>query len=192
MTASTRRLPTLVSPTLLRELGSTFFASRVTGERWRGYIPLEDLGASVLHQRRLNLSTLSALPGSAFRVTTSVEGVDRWTAGQVVDHIVTVQRQVSLPVIRALSVTGCDFIQPVDPIAPMSLCRDDAIDVLVLATEELDLSLADVPWDDPCDCIVEHRFFGTLDLRAALLLLALHELDHGDQLQAMTNRAIAN
>lgn len=159
-------------------------------ERGETLIPIAEsvpaLIATVLVRQQLVESAIATLPDSAFEPQPpGPDGTQRWTAGQVADHLCASRRLVSIPALAALVTGGDARPLPGAGAPPRPLRRSAAAAELARSGEELAVFLAEVPVEPDLRASVEHPLFGRINLPVMLLLTAMHENGHLRQLREL-------
>jgi hypothetical protein len=189
MTAT--RTVTILVPDRLTALGQAFFAAQKTGEPWQCGASIDDLAATILERRERIRGVVSRAPGASFGPQPDTDqGEPVWTAGQCAEHVCAAQYGVGEPAIRALTELGgvATFAQPALPdelSAPDALSRDAALARIDAATPDFARLLDSLPRDADLTVTLEHRFFGTINLAALLLICAWHEQGHAAQIERL-------
>lgn len=172
-------------------IGQAFFAAQQTGESWECDASIDDLAATILERRERLRAVVVAAPDASFGPQPVNEhGETVWTAGQCADHIVNAQYGASEPAIIALALPGgvAPFEQPLpveEVSAPPAVGRDAALARLDRATPDYERLLDGVPRDAGLAITLEHRYFGTINLKAILLISAWHEQGHAAQIERL-------
>jgi hypothetical protein len=173
----------------LRALRASFFARRHRG--------LEELAAGVtmggwlatIRELRAQMAPVAAqLPESAFVAPpfAAVTSEERWSAGQVVDHVRMAQASVMFPFIDRVSLPDNAWgARPEAPPDPRPLSRAEALDALHVASGELAERFARLASMPEPERTVDNQWFGPLGIRGILLFFAIHEYDHLGQLRVM-------
>ncbi|HEX5164356.1 MAG TPA: DinB family protein [Thermomicrobiales bacterium] len=190
MTAT--RTVTILTPDRLTSLGQAFFAAQKTGEPWRCDAGIDDLAATILERRERLRAVVAGAPEASFGPQPdNDQGEQVWTAGQCAEHVCAAQYAVGTPAILSLTTPGgvATFAQPAPPNevpAPPALSRAAALARLDAATPEFAQLLDRVPRDADLDITLDHRFFGTINLAALLLICAWHEQGHAAQIERLS------
>jgi len=183
---------TILTPEQLSAIGEAFFAAQQTGESWVCDASIEDLAATILDRRqRLRDVVASAFDASFGPQPVNAKGEAVWTAGQCADHIVNAQYGAFEPAIIALMTPGgeASFEQPLpaDEVpAPPALSRDAALARLDGSTPDYERLLDGVPRAADLTPTLEHIYFGTINLKATLLISAWHEQGHAAQIERLS------
>jgi hypothetical protein len=192
MTAT--QIVTILSLDRVNELGRAFFAAQKSGERWICDAGVDDLAATILDRRARLRAVVVAAPEASFAPQPDNEqGQEVWSAGQCALHLVEAQYDVSEPAIVALaSPGGVDrFVQPPparDIPSPAVLGREAVLPRIDAATPDFERLLDSIPRDaDLTATIADHRYFGTINLQAILLITAWHEQGHAAQIARLTS-----
>ncbi len=178
----------ILSPEQLVAIGEAFFAAHATGDAWVCDASIDDLAATILDRRQRLRDVVAAAPDASFGpqpVNDQDEAV--WTVGQCADHIVNAQYGACEPAIIALMTPGGDatFEQPLpaDEVpAPPALSREAALARLDGSTPDYERLLDGIPRDADLTTTLEHIYFGTINLKAILLISAWHEQGHAAQI----------
>lgn len=182
---------TILTPEHLVSIGQAFFAAQTTGDLWECDATIDDLAVTILDRRERLRAVVAAAPGASFGPQADNEqGEVVWTAGQLSDHVVNAQYGACEPAIIALMLPGglAAFEQPLpsDQVpAPPALTRDAALARFEKATPDYERLLDGVPRDADLTTTLEHRYFGTINLKAILLISAWHEQGHAAQIERL-------
>lgn len=148
---------------------------------------LDDLRLALGVVRLGMRSEIEWLPDAAFED----RGVDRhgneiWTAGQVVNHIGYTQIGLTAWLHQSLGLLPSDEPHPLvdltDADEPGRLTREQSLHVLDVAEQTLETMFDAVP-----DCLspgmrARHPAFGSTGVKGGLLMMAIHEHEHLEQL----------
>jgi hypothetical protein len=182
---------TILTPERLTALGQAFFAAQQTGEVWECDASIDDLAATILERRERLREVVATAPVASFDPQPDNErGEPVWSAGQLADHVPSAQYYACAPAIVALATPGGTeaFVQPppADQVpAPPCLDREAALARLDAATPDYERLLDSVPLDADLTVTLDHRYFGTVNLEAILLISAWHEQSHAGQIQRL-------
>jgi hypothetical protein len=182
---------TILTPERLTALGQAFFAAQQTGEVWECDAGIDDLAATILERRERLREAVVAAPEASFDPQPNNEqGEPVWSAGQLADHVANAQYNACETAIRALMTPDGPetFTQPlsIDQVAaPAILDREAALARLDAATPDYERLLDSVPRDADLTVTLDHRYFGTINLEAILLISAWHEQSHAGQIQRL-------
>jgi hypothetical protein len=182
---------TILTPERLSSIGQAFFVAQHTGERWECDANIDDLAATILHRREQLRAVVVAAPEDSFGPQPDNEqGEPVWSAGQLADHVVNAQYGVCEPALIALFTpdSGLTFEQPLpaDEVpAPPFLSRSAALERLDRATPDYERLLDGIPRDADLTPTLDHRYFGTINLKATLLICAWHEQSHAAQIERL-------
>lgn len=182
---------TILTPERLSSIGQAFFAAQMTGVAWECDATIDDLAVTILDRRERLRAVVATAPAASFEPQADNEQGDAvWSAGQLADHVVNAQYGVCEPAIIALMTPGglAAFEQPLpadEAPPPPLLTRDAALARLEKATPDYERLLDGVPRDADLTTTLEHRYFGTINLKAILLISAWHEQGHAAQIQRL-------
>jgi hypothetical protein len=182
---------TILTPERLTSIGHAFFAAQQTGEVWECDASIDDLAATILHRREQLREVVTTAPDASFESQPDNEqGEPVWSAGQLADHVVNAQYGACEPAIIALMTPNgwAAFEQPlpVDEVpAPPVLSRAAALQRLDKATPDYERLLDGIPRDADLTPTLDHRYFGTINLKAILLISAWHEQGHAAQIERL-------
>ena len=182
---------TILTPERLSTIGQAFFTAQATGDTWECEPTIDDLAATVLHRREQLRAVVAAAPGASFEAQPDNDaGEPVWSAGQLADHVVNAQYGACEPAIIALISTDgrSTFEQPLpaDEVpAPPLVGRDAALARLVRSTRDYERLLDAVPRHADLTLTLDHRYFGTINLKATLLICAWHEQSHAAQIERL-------
>lgn len=173
-----------ISAQELAAIGKQVFADRTTTlSTAAADHSLDDLVDSVRAVRRMVEGTLESLPATAFEAQEAPEGSENWSAGQVLSHVSNIQSGV---------LQGVRTMLEMEPVAPApehdmaaQPSQDEAQAILAQMNQTLDAFIAGIPAGADLDQTAEHPRFGDMSTRGWLLLMALHEGDHINQLRAL-------
>ena len=172
---------------LMRIAESVFAKRESTLEDEAADVSLSDLKQTVRSIRRMLSSTAAALPESAYeRQPDDVDGNDVWSAGEVVSHIAGTMIWTDSNI---RNITGRPEIEPPDDISQYADVRvrdkAESLEALAVADRELNRILDGIPEDVDTSSRIDHDTFGTVGVKGWLLLTALHEGDHANQLREL-------
>jgi hypothetical protein len=182
---------TILTPERLSSIGHAFFAAQTTGDVWECDASIDDLAATMLHRREALRAVVVGAPEASFEPQPDNEHGDPvWSAGQLADHVVNAQYGACEPAIIALITPDgrATFEQPLpaDEVpAPPMVNREAALDRLDRATPDYERLLDAIPRDADLTRTLEHRYFGTINLKAILLISAWHEQGHAAQIERL-------
>lgn len=183
---------TILSPDQLIALGQAFFAAQPTLDGWECDPGVDDLVATILERRHRLCAAVASAPDASFAPQPNdAQGNVVWSAGQCADHIVNAQYGVCEPAIIALMTPdGLEtFEQPMtadEYPAPPIHDRDAALERLERAIPDYERLLDAVPRDPDLAITFDHRYFGTINLKAILLIAAWHEQGHAAQIERLS------
>jgi hypothetical protein len=175
----------------LTAIGQAFFAAQATLENWACEPTIDDLVATILERRHRLYAVVAAAPDASFALQPNdAQGNVVWSAGQCADHVVNAQYGVCEPALLALMTPDgrASFEQPLpgDEIPdPPTLDRDAALSRLERAIPDYERLLDAVPRDPDLTITLDHRYFGTINLKAMLLIAAWHEQGHAAQIERL-------
>jgi hypothetical protein len=182
---------TILTPERLNSIGQAFFAAQQSGGVWECDASIDDLAATILHRREQVRAVVGAAPEASFEPQPDNERSEPvWSAGQLADHVVNAQYGVCETALIALITPdgGATFEQPlpVDEVsAPPILSRAAALERLDKATPDYERLLDGIPRDADLTPTLDHRYFGTINLKATLLICAWHEQGHAAQIERL-------
>ena len=157
---------------------------------------IDDLAATILHRREQLRAAVVAAPEANFAPQPDNEqGEPVWSAGQLADHVVNAQYGVCEPAIIALITPdgGAIFEQPLPAAevpAPPFLSRAAALERLDRATLDYERPLDGIPRDADLAPTLDHRYFGTINLKATMLICAWHEQGHAAQIERLAYKPL--
>jgi hypothetical protein len=189
MTAT--RTVTILTPDRLTSLGQALFAAQKTDEPWQCDASIDDLAATILERRERLRAAVASAPDASFGPQPDDDQGERvWSASQCAEHVCAAQYSVCEPAILALTIPSgvATFVQPATPDehpAPAALSREAALARIDATTPDFARLLDSVPRDADLDITLDHRFFGTINLAALLLICAWHEQGHAAQIERL-------
>ena len=148
---------------------------------------VEDLKQTVIAVRRMLKAAATGLPESAYeRQPDDVDGSDVWSAGEVISHIAETMIWTDANITK---ITGQAENLPSDEIKQHSEMRvrtkEESLAALDAADRELNRILDGIAEDIDTSATIDHDTFGTVGVKGWLLLTALHEGDHANQLREL-------
>lgn len=182
---------TILRPERLSSNGQAFFVAQANSDVWECDASIDDLAATILHRREHLRAVVVSAPEASFEPQPDNERGDPvWSAGQLADHVVNAQYGVCEPAIIALIAPegSATFEQPLpaDEVpAPPALSRSAALERLDRATPDYERLLDGIPRDADLTPTLDHRYFGTINLKATLLICAWHEQGHAAQIERL-------
>lgn len=145
---------------------------------------LQDLIQTVQRIRHRMNTTVEGLPPHAFEPQPNdAEGNEVWNAGQIVSHIIASQ-------VRLTGNIGALVEYKIEPDVS-DLESDEELDMagtrsaIKFATKSLTSTLKAIPEDADFSRTGDGGRFGEMGVRGWLLLTAVHEMDHVQQLQSL-------
>ena len=146
-----------------------------------------DLKQTVLTMRRMLSAAAAGLPESAYeRQPDDIDGNDVWSAGEIASHIAGTMIWTDANVRK---ITGQPESLPSDELAQYADVRvrtkTESLETLKVADRELHRILDGIPENVDTSATIDHDTFGTVGVKGWLLLTALHEGDHANQLREL-------
>ncbi len=147
-----------------------------------------DLKQTVRATRTMLVDTAAALPDSAYeRQPDDLDGNDIWSAGEIASHIAGTMIWTDA---NLRKINGLDPLTPNDDVTAYAevKVRDktEALRALEIAGIELERILDGIPDDIDTSKTIDFETFGTVGVKGWLLLTALHESDHANQLRELS------
>lgn len=149
---------------------------------------LEDLRLALGVGRLGVRSEIEWLPEQAFEEQAlDANGNEIWTAGQVVNHIGNAQIGMTIWLHAALNLRPSDDEHPLlnltDADEPGRLTREQSLHVLDVAERELETLFDAIPEHIDESMRARHPAFGLAGIKGGLLIMAIHEHGHLEQLK---------
>lgn len=145
---------------------------------------LQDLVQTVQRMRHQMNNAVDALPPHAFEPQPDdADGNEVWNAGQIVSHIIGSQVRLTGNIGSLVEYT---LEQDVSELAPKEdLDMSGTRSAIKFATKALTSTLKAIPEDADLSKTVDAGMFGELGVRGWLMLTAVHEMDHVQQLNSL-------
>jgi hypothetical protein len=152
---------------------------------------IASLKQTVLVIRRVFKSAAAGVPASAYESQSAgPAGENVWSAGEIASHIAGTMIWTDTN-IRAI--LGLDTAKPNPDVAVYAdirqRSREESLAALEAADSELARILELIPDDADSGRTIEHERFGTIGVKGWLLLTALHEGDHANQVRRLGDQA---
>jgi hypothetical protein len=146
-----------------------------------------ELKQTVLAVRRMLTSKAARLPETAYeRQPDDVDGGDVWSAGEIASHIAGTMIWTDANLRR---ITGRPERLPSEDLKSAADVRvrskDEAQEILAIADRELDRILDDIQDNVATSARIDHDTFGNVGVKGWLLLTALHEGEHANQMREL-------
>lgn len=172
----------------LREIGTRTFAQQTSTlkDEAEGFSS-EELRDTALLLRRVYVETLGKVPDSALEAQPEdEEGNEVWSAGQVSSHLSGSSLWVENSIRDALDMPQREQSPDLAPLTGTQLLsRENAIKAMEYANRDFDALLDELGTDFDLGAATEDDYFGTMDVKAWLLMDALHTGQHVQQIQAL-------
>lgn len=180
-------MSTITIEALMQVTERVFARRESTLEDEAADMSLDDLKETVRTIRQSLTAAASGLPESAYeRQPDDVDGNDVWSAGEIASHIAGTMIWTDANIRR---ITGQPERLPPDDVKRYADVRvrskSDALDALKVADRELARILDSIPADADTSARIDDDTFGNVGVKGWLLLTALHEGDHANQLREL-------
>jgi DinB superfamily len=180
-------LSTISVDELMRVTERVFVKRETTLEEEAAGMSLANLKDTVRATRRMLIDTAKSLPDAAYeRQADDLDGNDVWSAGEIASHIAgtTIWTDANLR-----KINGLEALPPTSEITQFAevevRSKSESLRALDVAEMELERILDGIADDLDTSRTIDLDTFGTVGVKGWLLLTALHEGDHANQLREL-------